>query len=55
MIRTYEQDYAGWVEDTAKAIEEERFCEIDRVALADEVRDLGRIERRELESALRVR
>ena len=53
-MRAYEQDYAGWVEDTARAIEEGRFSEIDRVALADEVRDLGKSERRELESALRV-
>ena len=53
-MRAYEQDYAGWVEDTARAIEEGRFNEIDRVALADEVRDLGKSERRELESALRV-
>ena len=46
-MRAYEQDYAGWVEDTARAIEEGRFSEIDRVALADEVRDLanaGRLE-----------
>jgi hypothetical protein len=53
-MRAYEQDYAGWVEDTARAIEEGRFSEIDRAALADEVRDLGKSERREIESALRV-
>jgi hypothetical protein len=28
-MRAYEQDYAGWVEDTVKAIEEGRFSEID--------------------------
>jgi hypothetical protein len=54
MMRTYEQDYAGWVEDTARAIEEGRFNEIDRVALAGEVRDLGKSERARVESALRV-
>jgi hypothetical protein len=53
-MRAYKQDYAGWVEDTARAIEEGRFNEIDRAALADEVRDLGKSERREIESALRV-
>ena len=53
-MRAYEQDYTGWVEDTARAIEEGRFSEIDRVALADEVRDLGKSERRAIESALRV-
>jgi len=53
-MRAYQKDYAGWVEDTARAIEEGRFNEIDRTALADEVRDLGKSERREIESALRV-
>jgi hypothetical protein len=51
-MRTYEQDYAGWVEDTARAIEDGRFNEIDRTALADEVRDLGKSERDRLVSAL---
>jgi hypothetical protein len=38
----------------ARAIEDGRFNEIDRAALADEVRDLGKAARRELQSALRV-
>lgn len=54
MLRAYTEDYAGWVADTAKAIEDGRFEEIDRSALADEVRDLGKNERRELRSALSV-
>jgi hypothetical protein len=54
MPRAYSEDYAGWIEDTARAIEDGRFSEIDRAALADEVRDLGKGERRELESALRL-
>ena len=54
MLRAYREDYAGWVEDTARAIEDGRFSEIDRIALADEVRDLGKSERRELRSALEV-
>jgi hypothetical protein len=52
--RSYAEDYAGWVEDTARAIEDGRFCDIDRAALADEVRDLGKTERREIRSALEV-
>ncbi len=52
--RAYSDDYAGWVEDTACAIEEGRFFEIDRAALADEVRDLGISQRKEMTSALRV-
>jgi hypothetical protein len=54
MLRAYKEDYAGWVEDTARAIEDGRFQDLDRAALADEVRDLGKTERRELESALEV-
>ena len=42
MLRAYAEDYAGWAEDTAKAMEDGRFEEIDRRALADEVRDLAR-------------
>jgi len=53
-MRAYKQDYAGWVEDTAQALEEGRFGEIDLVALADEVRDLGKTEKARIESALRV-
>jgi hypothetical protein len=51
-ITAYQDDYVQWVEDTACAIEEGRFAEIDRSALADEVRDLGKTETRELRSAL---
>jgi len=54
LARCYADDYAGWIEDTALAIEEGRFSEIDRAALADEVRDLGKSERRELKSALEI-
>jgi hypothetical protein len=54
LLRTYTDDYAGWIEDTACAIEAGQFSEIDRAALADEVRDLGKLERSELESALEV-
>jgi hypothetical protein len=28
--RSYATDYAGWIEDTARAIEDGRFNEIDR-------------------------
>src|ERR1700761_4990475 len=53
-ITPYQDDYVQWVEDTARAIEEGRFDQIDRIALADEVRDLGISETRQLESALCV-
>jgi hypothetical protein len=54
MPRTYTEDFAGWAEDTAKAIEEGRFAEIDRAALADEVASLSRSAKRQLTSALRL-
>lgn len=54
MLRAYEDDFAGWADDTAAAIEEGRFEEIDRTALAEEVASLGRRARRELTSALRL-
>ena len=53
-MRTYQEDFAGWAEDTARAIEEGDFTAIDRAALADEVRDMGKRERRQITSALRV-
>jgi uncharacterized protein DUF29 len=54
MIRAYDRDYAGWAEDTAKAIAEGRFDEIDRTALADEVESLGKRDRREVASRMAV-
>ena len=53
-LRAYADDFAGWAEDTARAIEEGRFAEIDKAALADEVASLGKSARRELTSALRL-
>jgi hypothetical protein len=53
-LRAYTEDYAGWVEDTARAIEDGRFDDIDRAALAGEVRDLGKSEGARIESALRI-
>jgi hypothetical protein len=52
--RSYTTDYAGWAEDTAQAIEDGRFQDIDRAALADEVRDLSKSERRGMTNALKV-
>ena len=50
MIREYESDFAGWAQDTANAILEGRWSEIDRAALADEVESLGKRDRREIRS-----
>ena len=51
-MRAYETDYAGWAEDTARAICEGRWSDIDRAALADEVDSLGKQERQRIVSRL---
>ncbi|MDQ2710864.1 MAG: DUF29 domain-containing protein [Acidobacteriota bacterium] len=53
-MRPYESDYAGWAEDTARAIWEGRWSDVDRGALADEVADLARKERRTLRSRFSI-
>lgn len=53
-MREYETDFAGWAEDTARAVAEGRWSEIDRAALADEVADLARKERRAIRSRFEV-
>ena len=53
-MRTYETDFLGWTEDTASAIEEGRWSEIDVASLVDEVRSLGRQERSRMQSTLTV-
>lgn len=53
-MRSYETDYAGWVEDTARAIVESRWSDIDRAMLAEEVLDLRKRIENQMESRLRV-
>ena len=53
-MRSYETDFAGWAEDTARAICDGRWSEIDRVALADEVASLGKQERQRLRGGLAI-
>ncbi len=53
-MRTYESDFAGWAEDTARAILDGRWSDVDRVALADEVADLARQERRAIRSRFEI-
>jgi hypothetical protein len=52
MASSYDQDFFQWTQETARAIEEGRFDEIDRAALADEVESLGKRDRREIGSRL---
>jgi hypothetical protein len=50
----YEKDYYAWANDTAAAIRSGAFNQIDIEALADEVADIARKEKRSLQSRLEV-
>jgi hypothetical protein len=50
----YDDDFFVWTQETARAILEGRFDEIDKTALADEVESLGKRDRREVGSRLEV-
>ncbi len=50
----YERDFVKWTEETALAISEGRWNQIDRAALADEVESLGKRDRREVISRLEL-
>src|SRR5689334_11027355 len=51
-ITRYEDDLYLWAEETARAIAQGRFDEIDRGQVADEVEDLGKSEYHALASHL---
>lgn len=53
-MRAYDVDFVAWTEETARAIREERWSDIDRDALIDEVESLGNRDRREVISRLTV-
>lgn len=46
----YEEDFYTWVITTVALLRQRRFAEIDSVHLAEELEDIGKRERRELES-----
>ena len=50
----YELDLVAWCDRTGQLIREERWSEIDRENLAEEIESLGRSERRALRSYLKV-
>lgn len=50
----YDRDYHAWIEEQVRALNERRFERLDVANLAEELRDLGRSERRQLESRLEV-
>ncbi len=50
----YEQDFCLWLDQTAKLLQSGRFSEVDIANLVDEVKEMGRSERRAVESILEV-
>jgi CRP-like cAMP-binding protein len=52
-MENYRGDYYDWLNTTALAIEEGRLCEIDAAQVAEELRDMGKSERRALRSHLK--
>ena len=48
----YDQDYYLWLKNTAKLIQEGKFSEIDTVNLVEEIEDMGKSEKRSVESNL---
>jgi hypothetical protein len=50
----YEQDFYGWTQEQAQLLREGRFSELDATNVVEEIESLGRSERRELVSHMRV-
>lgn len=50
----YEQDFYLWTQITAKQLKENKFHEIDKINLIEEIESMGRSEKRELKSRLIV-
>ncbi len=50
----YDRDYYTWTLEQARALRERRTSDLDWANLAEEVEDLGKSERRELQNRLEV-
>ncbi len=50
----YEADYAQWCAEQGALLREGRLSDLDRENLAEEIESLGRSDRREIESRLKV-
>ena len=51
-VALYEQDYCLWIADVLKKLQNGDFTAVDWVNLIEEIEDLGRSQKRELESRL---
>ncbi|MGZ8215984.1 DUF29 domain-containing protein [Methylomagnum sp.] len=54
MSANYQQDYFGWTQEQAALIRAGQFSKLDLAHLADEIEDMGKSEKRALESRLEV-
>jgi hypothetical protein len=54
MANLYDRDFVLWTEEMAKLLRERRFSGLDIENLAEEVEDMGKRDRREVESRLEV-
>ena len=50
----YERDFFAWTQEQARAVEEGRWPDIDAANVAEELRSLGRVLRREIEERLEI-
>lgn len=54
MTTYYQQDYYAWTQEQAALIRAGQFSKLDLAHLADEIEDMGKSEKRALESRLEV-
>ncbi len=54
LLPSYKEDYYSWAIETAKAIREGRFELVDWEAVAEELEDMGKAEKRELINRLTI-
>jgi predicted DNA-binding ribbon-helix-helix protein len=50
----YKQDYYLWIEQTIELLQEQKFNEIDLSNLIEEIKDMGKSEKRAITSNLRI-
>ena len=50
----YDRDYYLWLQHTARLISEGKFSDVDTANLIEEIEDMGRSEKRAIESNLRI-
>ena len=50
----YQQDYYLWIEQTIELLQEQKFNEVDIANLIEEIKDMGKSEKRAITSNLRI-